>query len=443
VIEYPEFHLKRHKSNLLLAGLFRKKIEITNTNAKKRGMILKKTILLASLISLMLGAFAYAETLEDYVGTGMEDYRWNLTSHTKLDNGVDAYFLDLSSGRWQNIVWNHRLRVLVPPGKPTGAIVFVTGSGSGTAELQWLSEAAVVTRQVVVILHDVPNQPLFGGMKEDELLAFTWTQFLKTKDTTWLCHLPMTRAVVRAMDAVDEFALGQLGRKPKGYMVCGGSKRGWTTWLTAAVDQRILGITPAVYDNLNLPAQLEHQIAAWGDYSFKISDYTSLNLHEIVDTPEGQILVSIVDPYAYREKISVPKLIVNGTNDPYWPVDAIHCYVDDLVGDTYFLYVPNAGHDLGGDPRVIIPTLAAFTQSVLVGDLQLPKLAWEIQEVGNQIQFQVHSDQRVKEGKFWLSISSNRDFRNTNWMSVNALTTRSLCIWTFLTVLSQTAHIKL
>jgi PhoPQ-activated pathogenicity-related protein len=187
---------------------------------------------------------------------------------------------------------------------------------------------------------------------------------VETEDVTWLCQLPMTRAVVKAMDVIDEFSLETLGGKPTGYVVSGASKRGWTSWLAAAVDQRILGIIPAVYDNLNLKAQMEHQVAAWGDYSAMISDYTDLGLHQLTETKEDQRLISIVDPYAYREHISMPKLLLMGTNDPYWPVDAVHCYFDDLVGDTHLLYVPNGGHNLGGDPRVIVPTVVAFIRSV-------------------------------------------------------------------------------
>ena len=70
----------------------------------------------------------------------------------------------------------------------------------------------------------------------------------------------------------------------------------------------------------------------------------------IPETVEGQKLWKMVDPWVYREKITIPKLIINGANDPYWPLDALNSYWDDLKGDKWLLYVPNAGHDLR-EPR--------------------------------------------------------------------------------------------
>ena len=64
------------------------------------------------------------------------------------------------------------------------------------------------------------------------------------------------------------------------------------------------------------------------------------------DTTEAPKLWQMIDPWVYREKLTLPKMIINGANDPYWPLDALNSYWDDLKGEKWVLYVPNAGHDL-------------------------------------------------------------------------------------------------
>jgi hypothetical protein len=43
-----------------------------------------------------------------------------------------------------------------------------------------------------------------------------------------------------AMDATIEFAKQKTGNTIKKFVVAGASKRGWVTWLTSAVDKRVM-----------------------------------------------------------------------------------------------------------------------------------------------------------------------------------------------------------
>ena len=77
-------------------------------------------------------------------------------------------------------------------------------------------------------------------------------------DSEWLIRFPMTKASLRAMDTVTDFAEKELGIKNLDYyLVSGASKRGWTTWDVGAVDQtgRVTAIAPVVLDAVNFVAQ--------------------------------------------------------------------------------------------------------------------------------------------------------------------------------------------
>jgi PhoPQ-activated pathogenicity-related protein len=198
--------------------------------------------------------------------------------------------------------------------------------------------------------------------------------------------------------------------------VTGASKRGWTTWLTGAADSRVKGIAPMVIDVLNMAAQMPHQLEVWGAYSDEIDDYTERGIQDRMAIPEGQKLNSIVDPFSYRDRLTMPKLILIGTNDPYWPVDAVNLYFDQLKGEKHILYVPNAGHDLG-DGRRAIAGIVAFFMSVASGT-PLPAFSWDVKRDGNSAVLTVKAGTKPIEVNLWSATTPTRDFRPSPWQKV-------------------------
>jgi PhoPQ-activated pathogenicity-related protein len=274
----------------------------------------------------------------------------------------------------------------------------------------------------VAFLFGVPNQPLFDGKKEDGLIAETFVRYLDTKDATWPLLFPMVKSVVRAMDALQQFARKEWGFEVKSFVVTGASKRGWTAWLTGATgDKRVKAIAPIVIDTLNLPAQMRNQVAAFGKPSEMIRDYTARKLVPIPETGAGEKLWKMVDPWSYRDRLTMPKLIINGANDPYWPVDALNSYWDDLKGDKWVLYVPNAGHDLrqrGADgekellPMRAVDTLSAFARCMIF-DKPMPQVdvTYKVEDGRLWVEPQPYR----KSQHLWTAQADTRDFRKAVW----------------------------
>lgn len=364
--------------------------------------------------------------LLDYIKKADDSFSWKLADKKETDAGT-IYTIDLISQTWQKIQWDHKLQVFVPKGakpQPTMLLWNQGGNPSATSNLLALQLATKV-QAPVAFLFGVPKQPLFGGKKEDALIAETFVRYLETKDGSWPLLFPMVKSVVRAMDALQAFAKQEWKYELKSFVVTGASKRGWTSWLTAATgDPRVKAIAPLVIDTLNMPEQMNNQVKAFGKPSEMIRDYTDRKLVPIPDSTEARRLWQMIDPWVYRDKITVPKMIINGANDPYWPLDALNTYWDDLKGDKWLIYVPNAGHDLretdrNGSKELIparaVNTLAAFAYCQTF-DKPMPGLAWVCDEKVGICRLEVTSAAKPKSLRVWKAESPTRDFRKARWV---------------------------
>jgi PhoPQ-activated pathogenicity-related protein len=369
-----------------------------------------------------------------YVAQKDDAFSWQKVSSDRSPLGVTFHELRLTSQRWKGMVWRHTLLIAQPPKVATDLALLVIAGGEtdsrGDSQSRLLTSAAAIQLQALVaVLYAVPNQPLFDGLVEDDLIAHTFVKFLETGDLQWAALLPMTKSAVKAMDAVQQFAQKELNLTVNGFVVTGASKRGWTTWLTAVADpQRVKGIAPMVYDNLNIPAQMRHQREVFGGYSEQISEYTQRGLTDLADTEKARPLVQLIDPYAYLDRLTMPKLIINGTNDRYWALDAANFYFDDLRGEKYILYVPNSGHGLEDVGRVVRAVMAFF--DYLAQRLTFPKLQWTWTPKDGGMTLTVRSDPMPKQVLLWRATAPTKDFRDAKWESQELTATDGAFLFT-------------
>ncbi len=356
-----------------------------------------------------------------------EVYDWEVRNRIEQSDGSTLFLIQLTSQKWQDYIFEHRLALIIPENVEKADFVGLMVAGGSLAdrddvifdpdadEIDIISQVAHEVGTPMAVLFDVPYQPLFDNLREDALIAYTFDRYLETEDPDWPLLLPMTKTVIRAMDCLEEIGemFYQTGNME--FLVFGGSKRGWTTWLTAAADSRVAGIGPAVYDNLELKKQMEHQLEVWGEYSVQISDYTRRGLQEELTTPAGQKLIELVDPYSYLDRITVPKLLMIGTNDPYWPLDALHLYYDELQGPVNLFYAPNAGHGIDTEEK-ILSAYGVFHYQTMQG-LTLPRIEESFQKKNDDgYKLNVFSGQRAAARiKLWQADSPVRDFRDAHW----------------------------
>jgi PhoPQ-activated pathogenicity-related protein len=387
--------------------------------------------------------------LSDYIKKEDKTFAWKLKK-TDENNGSKIYTFSLTSQTWQDIPWEHDLQIFVPKGaKPQSTMVLWNQGGTAGAESLLGLAISEKVGAPVAFLYGVPKQPLYenpktkkltttptnpndkneGRMVEDALIAYTYVKYLETQDASWPLLFPMVKSVVRAMDAIQAFAKDEWKFEVKDFVVTGASKRGWTSWLTAASgDKRVKAIAPLVIDTLHFPVQMKNQVAAFGKPSEMIADYTRAKLVPIPETTDAQNLWKMVDPYSYRESLTVPKMIINGTNDPYWPQDALNSYWDDLKGEKFVAYSPNSGHDLRemdkDGKKALLPmravnTLSAFSKCQ-VFNKEMPTLNWKWDTDKNK--YTVDTKGTILKARCWTCDSDTKDFRKSYWKEQSSAT---------------------
>ncbi len=331
-------------------------------------------------LALARGGWAEETALDRYIAKPDSNYSYR-HYHTQERAAYAIYFLEMTSQQWRSAsevdrpVWTHEVALVIPRVglDTTDTAVLVIGGGKNGGALTTdindaVGVAALATGAVLAIVNQVPNQPLY----------FT-----------------------------DEAGIG---RNIENFLVLGGSKRGWTTWLTAAVDKRVKAIIPASIDMLNLSRQFIHQWESYGadklhDEKSALKDYMAFDLPCRVQTPEGKAMLRVVDPYTYRDRYTMPKLILNSTGDQFFTTDSSRFYYADLIGPKWLRYAPNTDHKQSED--VIIEALSWIDD--ILDNKTSHQITWALEGEGV---LRVSPTAQPKEVKLWQATNPKaRDFR--------------------------------
>ncbi|MBT9331522.1 PhoPQ-activated pathogenicity-related family protein [Paracidobacterium acidisoli] len=361
--------------------------------------------------------------LDTYVHAPDSHYRYELVETTHLPHET-VFHLRMVSQAWRNAdevtqpEWVHWLEIYVPD-KVTGTtgLLFISGGSTRSRHPEpnpAFENIATETSSVVTELHDVPNEPLtfvgdaHGPRNEDAIIAYTWRRYIETGDSTWPLRLPMTKAAVRAMDTVTGFLASSAGggHSVDHFVLAGASKRGWTVWTTAAVDPRVIAIVPMVIDVLHVVPSFEHHYRSYGFWSRAVKDYADEGLMDQLHSKQYRSLMKIEDPYSYRERFTMPKLLILASGDQFFLPDSSQFYFSRLPGEKHLLYEPNTDHSLRGS--TVFEDLTAFYLSVL-RKTQRPDLRWHLSHDGT---LRVETTGTPTKVTLWQATNSeHRDFR--------------------------------
>lgn len=323
---------------------------------------------------------------------------------TEEINGQQAFLFDLTSQFRDDGPWTHTLAVVEPPTGPT-AVDDEAPSPDGLCVL-WLPPSTITPGDALRIVADtaarlrVPCATLDRVPPGDASVNASLRRFAETGDPDAPFPIPMARATISAMDAIEAWSADR-AHPINRFVLVGSGVRAWGAMIAAAVDVRAVGVMSLGFDLAHLSAQPPGAVPLLdGLPSF--------------ESPRGIQLAALVDPALVLARSGCPLWVVRGLGDQSFPADSLDRYAWDLKvplraslrgreGASIADSLPLAELALlvrwSDDPALVVPgaTLAAGDASVIL----LPE-----RDTGD-----------IESVRLWSATSTSGDFANATWKS--------------------------
>jgi PhoPQ-activated pathogenicity-related protein len=383
--------------------------------------------------------------LDTYVNKPDPNYGWSDTGERVNMVTSEGHLLNLTSQQWLDpsrahlehggSIWTHQVLTIVPKNlkiKNKGMIYITGGCNEHPSvpkatdeEPLAINVVATDTGAIAVVLNQIPNchmvypsDPSQRGRSEDAMIAWAWHQFLETGDPEWLPRLPMVKAAMAAMRAVQEYTKEAGIADIDGWVVAGASKRGWTTWMVGAVNcptcPTIDAIAPIVPIVPNLREGVHHMWRAYGGFTFAFDDYTAVNFTTRIDEDKTMELFKIVDPIHYVERLArLPKAVLVSSDDEFMMFEWTNNWKNIFKGETHLYIADNAEHSYATGIVGLLRTLSTFSNSVFLSGKR-PTFDYDMDFEKGTITVRVPEDQALTQVVYrhanTLS-TKKRDFR--------------------------------
>ncbi|GJP30529.1 hypothetical protein CLOM_g3789 [Closterium sp. NIES-68] len=294
-----------------------------------------------------------------------------------------GYVLRVTTQRWLNesvtdrSVWWHYLSLIAPDhmrNASKGLVLFFVGAGwseHGRGERAYhvpktndvfirLAAPLVVDLGILgVMLHQVPMMPVTfyssppgissnksRKLVEEEITSFSLAMAIHDTSTPeWPIYMPMAKSVIRGMDAVQLAVREMLPHVPvEAFVTIGVSKRACMAWLSAVLDKRVVAFISYGYDLINFEPNMQHLLDSVGAVPIMGRSYVDYNLTRMLHSPQLHRIMSYTDPYFFRDRLTMPKLLISASNDEFFSMDDSYYYFQDLPAPALLKIVANLDH---------------------------------------------------------------------------------------------------
>jgi PhoPQ-activated pathogenicity-related protein len=337
--------------------------------------------------------------LDAYVARPDPSFAWKVEK-TFTGDGYHGVVIDLTSQTWltaeqtDRSVWKHWLTLAIPNQLTSDKALLYIGGGNNlgaapASATPRFAQMAIDTGSIVAELGQVPNQPMrFAetsdvARNEDDIISYLQARYDADKNPEALVRLPMVKSGMAAMTAIQQFMASSEGSRHAidGFVVSGGSKRGWTAWLVGLEDPRVIGMIPIVINVLDVDATTRHHWQAMGYFSPALGDYVKSGLIPDHTGTKMAAVNAIEDPLNYRgrPRMLIPKFIVNAVGDEFFPPDNTKYSYHLLPGAKQLRMLPNSKHSTAGTD--LTETMTAWYDGV-IHNRPAPTYSWTVRDDG-------------------------------------------------------------
>jgi len=163
---------------------------------------------------------------------------------------------------------------------------------------------------------------------------------------------------------------------------------------------------------------IHHQYRSYHGFSWALEDYYEMNIMTRLDTPQMRALQQMEDPYFFRDRMTMPKLIINAVLDEFQHPDDTNYWWNDMPEPKHFIMTPNAEHSEATGILEIVPAIGTWAMYLLESQT-VPEFTWTISNSTGEIVATLDDVGDVYEASMWYAEScgtnadgsKRRDFR--------------------------------
>jgi len=165
-----------------------------------------------------------------------------------------------------------------------------------------------------------------------------------------------------------------------------------------------MAIAPVVLDAINFVEVEHHQWMSYGGWTFALQDYIDMDIMSRLDDPNMVLLQEMEDPYFYKDRLTMPKMVVNAVLDEFQQPDDTHYWWSGMPEPKHFLMVPNAEHSLITGILEVVPAIGSWIQNIILGE-KIPTFDWTINDTTGEIVATLDADSVVHSATMWYAYS--------------------------------------